>query len=118
MHLGVREGRLAPIASSPNSVCSQAKSAYHAIAPIAYSNTPENALQILLRELRKLPRVCIVESRADYVYAEFSSRWLGYVDDVEFWFEPAQIQVRSASRLGYRDFGVNRRRIEMIRAWF
>ena len=65
-----------------------------------------------------MPRTSIVEERADYLYAEFASRLLGFVDDVEFYFPPNEriIHVRSASRLGHSDFGVNRKRIEDIRA--
>ena len=57
----------------------------------------------------------IVRDERDYLYAEFRSRLLGYVDDVEFFFDGAAIQVRSGSRLGRRDFGVNRKRVETIR---
>jgi uncharacterized protein (DUF1499 family) len=63
------------------------------------------------------PRTRIVTQTPDYLYAEYTSALMGFVDDVEFWFEPntKQIQVRSASRLGYSDFGVNRARIEEVR---
>jgi uncharacterized protein (DUF1499 family) len=118
--LGIAGGLLASVPARPNSVSSQATSSYHAIEPIVYKGTASAALASLLRHLGDDPQVHIVESRSDYVYAEFSSRWLGFVDDVEFYFVPTNniIHVRSASRLGYRDFGVNRRRIELIRTWF
>ena len=118
--LGVTGGHLAPVAERPNSVGSQTTSSYHAIAPVAYHGSAHDALQRLLQGLSSDPRVHIVDRRSDYVYAEFASRWLGFVDDVEFYFASAHniIHVRSASRLGYRDFGVNRARIELIRAWF
>jgi uncharacterized protein (DUF1499 family) len=67
------------------------------------------------RAVLSLPRTRIVRDEANYLYAEFRSRLLGYVDDVEFFFDGAAIQVRSASRLGRRDFGVNRKRVETIR---
>ena len=59
----------------------------------------------------------VIRSEPDYLYAQYTTRLMKYVDDVEFWFDPAKkvIQVRSASRLGSRDFGVNRSRIEAIR---
>jgi uncharacterized protein (DUF1499 family) len=65
-----------------------------------------------------MPGARVVEERDDYLRAEFATRWLGFVDDVEFWADPAAgvIQVRSASRLGRKDFGVNRERIEKIRS--
>jgi uncharacterized protein (DUF1499 family) len=67
------------------------------------------------KAVESLPRTRIVLAHPNYLYAEFRSRLLGYVDDVEFFFDGALIQVRSASRLGRRDFGVNRARIEKIR---
>ena len=65
-----------------------------------------------------MPGAAVVEERPGYLYAEFTTRWLRFVDDVEFLLdEPtAMIHLRSASRLGRRDFGVNRERIETIRA--
>ncbi len=63
------------------------------------------------------PRTHLVTRSPDYLGAEYESALLGFVDDVEFYFEPGskQVQVRSASRVGYSDFGVNRARIEDIR---
>lgn len=68
------------------------------------------------RALEAMPRSTVVKQEANYLYAEFRSRLLGFVDDVEFLFDGSAIQVRSASRLGRRDFGVNRRRVEELRA--
>jgi uncharacterized protein (DUF1499 family) len=64
-----------------------------------------------------MPRTTIIESTDSYLYAEFASQLLGFVDDVEFYLDPAEsvIQVRSASRLGQSDLGVNRQRVEAIR---
>lgn len=65
--------------------------------------------------LESFPRSTIIEARDDYLYAEFRSALLGFVDDFELYFDGQVIQVRSCSRLGRRDFGVNRKRIEAIR---
>ncbi len=65
-----------------------------------------------------MPRVEVVDARSDYLYAEFSTPLMGYVDDVEFYCDGKTIQVRSASRLGYSDMGVNRKRVEAIRRAF
>jgi hypothetical protein len=65
-------------------------------------------------------RARIVHRSSDFLRAEYASLIFGFVDDVEFWF-PADhpvIHIRSASRTGSYDFGVNRRRIERIRAQF
>jgi len=60
----------------------------------------------------------IVEETGDYLYVEFKSKLMGYVDDVEFYKDDANnaVQVRSASRLGKSDLGVNRKRVEEIRS--
>jgi len=72
----------------------------------------------LVASLQVLERVAIVVEKPGYLHAEFTSRLMGYVDDVEFLLDEkaALIQVRSASRLGSSDFGVNRKRVEAIRA--
>ena len=110
-NLGVRDGRLAPCRRTPNCVCSQADPAdrEHYIAPLSGSLTE------VLTAVQALPRTRVVQSNARYLYAEFRSKLLGYVDDVEFYFDGALVQVRSAARLGRRDFGVNRARVEEIR---
>ncbi|MEO1134470.1 MAG: DUF1499 domain-containing protein, partial [Cyanobacteria bacterium J06639_1] len=62
----------------------------------------------------------VVERGDRYLYAEFTSKLMGFVDDVEFYADEAAsvIHVRSASRLGKSDLGVNRKRIEAIRAQY
>ncbi len=119
-NLGVREGRLAPCKTTPNCVSSQADptDAGHHIAPLAFAGAPEAAWAALLAELRARGEAAVVTEKPGYLHAEFTSRLLAYVDDVEFLLEDkaALIQVRSASRLGSSDFGVNRKRIESIRA--
>ena len=118
-NLGVREGRLSPCKPTPNCVASQADKAdaAHYIDPLTFSAPADKAWMALRRVLGGMPRVTIVTARPGYLYAEFTSRFMGYVDDVEFLLDPAgAIQVRSASRLGGGDLGVNRARIEAIRA--
>jgi uncharacterized protein (DUF1499 family) len=118
--LGVKNGRLKPPPGSPNAVSSQAQDAGHAIAPLSYSGLPTRAMDALVEVIKSTPRTRIVSQTGDYVYAEYESALMGFVDDVEFWFDPDAkvIHVRSASRLGYSDFGVNRARIEDIRRKF
>ncbi|MEO8038050.1 MAG: DUF1499 domain-containing protein [Betaproteobacteria bacterium] len=115
--LGVRDGRLKPPPSSPNCVSSQATGGYHAIAPLAYRGSAGAAMKALADLVRASARTRIVTQTTDYLYAEYESALLGFVDDVEFWFPPGTkvIHVRSASRLGYSDLGANRARIEDIR---
>lgn len=111
---------LAPCPKTPNCVASQAADAGHFVEPLRFSDAPEQAWARLKSVLSVRPRTRIVEASADYLHAEATSRWLRFVDDVEFLMQADQglIQVRSASRVGYGDFGVNRRRIEAIRRAF
>lgn len=115
--LGVRDGKLKPPPTSPNCVSSQAQDATHGIAPLAYKGTPETALKAVAEIVRATPRTRIVSQTNDYLYAEYETALMGYVDDVEFWLPPGEkiIHVRSASRIGYSDLGLNRKRVEDIR---
>ena len=119
-NLGVKNGKLAPCPSSPNCVSSQSTDALHQIAPLTFTSTPEQALAKLKSIIQSLPRTQIITETEDYLYAEFKSALLGFVDDVEFYLDQNAniIHVRSASRLGQSDLGVNRQRIETIRAKF
>jgi uncharacterized protein (DUF1499 family) len=110
-NLGVRDGLLAPCKRSPNCVSSQADPAdrEHHVAPL------KATMEDVRKAVESLPRTRIVLAHPNYLHAEFRSRLLGFVDDVEFFFDGAAIQVRSASRLGRRDFGVNRARVETLR---
>ncbi len=109
--LGVRDGLLAPCKRSPNCVSSQASPAdrEHYIAPI------RGTLAAVKSAVQSMPRATVVSEKQSYLYAEFRTRLMRYVDDVEFYFDGSVVQVRSCSRLGRRDFGVNRKRVEAIR---
>lgn len=114
--LGVRDGRLSPCPATPNCVCSQDSDPGHSIEPLKL-NSLDSAIADLKRIIEALPKTKIVEESNDYLYAQFTSKLMGYVDDVEFYVDRAAnvIHVRSASRLGKSDLGVNRKRIELIR---
>jgi uncharacterized protein (DUF1499 family) len=121
-NLGVKDGKLAACPSSPNCVSSQAPTsdAEHHIAPLSYSGTPTEAIARLKSIITAMPRTKIIAESDNYLYVEFTSALMGFVDDVEFFVDPAAgaVQVRSASRLGQSDLGVNRKRVEEIRAKF
>ena len=120
-NLGLKDGQLAACPSSPNCVVSQGNpDAEHGIAPLSYSTDKATAMAKLKQIVESTPLTRIIEQSDDYLYAEFESKLMGFVDDVEFYFDPdaSVIQVRSASRLGQSDLGVNRKRIEAIRAEF
>jgi uncharacterized protein (DUF1499 family) len=119
-NIGLRDGKLAPCRRSPNCVSSQAdpSDSVHYIAPIAYRAAPVEAIAAVRKAVESMPRTRIVRHDPDYLYAQFRSKLMGFVDDVEFFYDDREgvLQLRSASRLGYRDFGVNRERIEAIRS--
>lgn len=118
--LGVKDGRLAPCRSSPNCVSSRADpaDAVHYVAPIAFAGDARAAWRALRDAVAATARTTLVAEKDDYLRAEFASKLMGFVDDAEFLLDPGArvIHVRSASRLGRRDFGVNRARIEALRA--
>jgi len=109
---------LAPCPSSPNCVSTQAQDERHAIAPFPYRKSKAEAKEVLKQVIRSLPRTKLVEEGETYLHFEFSSLVFHFVDDVEFVFddESKTIHFRSASRTGYSDLGVNRRRMEEIRS--
>jgi uncharacterized protein (DUF1499 family) len=113
------EHRFEPCPDRPNCVSSIAQGKAH-VAPLVFADAPDVALSRLKAILRQMPRVRIVREAPDYVHAEASSRVFRFVDDLEFGLDAAAgvIHVRSAARLGYSDFGVNRRRVEAIRERF
>lgn len=122
--LGVHEGRLKPPSKTPNSVSSQAslypdhpQRAYASIAPLAMKGDSAATLARIASIIKAMDGAQIVKMEPGYLYAQFTTRIMKYVDDTEFWFDPAAgaIQVRSSSRLGSGDLGVNRERIEFIR---
>ena len=118
--MGVKDGRLAPCRRTPNCVSSQAEpaDAEHYIAPIPFKGGAVDAMVVARRAVVSIERATIVCEDRGYLYAEFRSKLLGYVDDVELAYDEKAgvFHVRSASRLGRRDFGVNRKRGEQLRS--
>ena len=112
--------KLTPCPKSPNCVSSLAEDKEHIIAPIPYSGENAVTQHKLLEVLNSFKRTRVVRIEENYIHAEFVSSVFRFVDDVEFYLDDAVkvIQVKSASRTGYSDFGVNRRRVETIRKKF
>jgi uncharacterized protein (DUF1499 family) len=123
--LGVKNGQLKQPAMNPNSVSSQA-SQHNShpfrndadIAPIAFTGSGAAAFDRAVAATQALPGTTVVERKPGYLYAQCQTRWLKFTDDLELLLDESAgvIQVRSASRLGQKDFGVNRARVERIRA--
>ena len=117
---GLKDGRLRPCPEKPNCVSTQDAGDRHRIEPIRYAGTQEEARERLLHIIGQMERATLVKAEAGYLHAEFRSAFFRFVDDVEFLFDDAAklIHFRSASRTGYYDFNVNRKRMEEIRRRF
>jgi uncharacterized protein (DUF1499 family) len=120
--LGAFNGTLASCPDKPNCVSSRATASRHAIAPLALDGPATEAWKHLVATIRAMPGATIVTDErvtgGRYLHAEFASRVLGFVDDLECLLADGAkaIEVRSASRLGSYDFGANRARVEALRA--
>ncbi len=117
-HQSMTGRSLAPCPSRPNCVSSLADDAAHRVEPFALRVSVDRAWPQLRDAVASLPRVRIVESGDGYLRAEATSRLFRFVDDLEVLHVPGsgRIDVRSASRVGYSDVGVNRARVESLRA--
>lgn len=117
--LGVREGRLAPCPPSPNCLSSQADptDALHYMTPLRFQGSPAEVQQRLAALLRRSVGATLVAEGPDYLHAEFKVPLVPFVDDVEFLLDEQAglIHLRSASRVGQGDLGVNRRRVQSLR---
>ena len=116
--MGERMRRLSPCPDKPNCVSTTAEEERHAIAPFRYRKSRAEAKEALKAVIAGLPRTTLVEEDDAYLHVEVTSLLLRFVDDVEFLFdeESKTIHFRSASRVGYGDLGVNRRRMEALRS--
>lgn len=123
--LGFKDGKLKRISRTPNCVSSQAalwpddrQKEYSTIAPFKATGDGSAEMKKIADALKAMPRTVIVSQTSDYIYAQSTTSLLKFTDDVEFAVDAAAgvIHVRSASRLGQKDFGANRARVEAIRA--
>jgi uncharacterized protein (DUF1499 family) len=123
--IGVRDGRLKAPSNTDNSVSSQAglypehpQRAYATIAPLALNGDGPATIAKIKAVVQATAGAAMVKSEPDYLYAQYTTPLMKYVDDVEFWLDPANnvVQVRSASRIGKSDLGANRKRVEALRA--
>ena len=119
-NLGLKNQLLSPCPGTPNCVSSQEKNSQHRIQPITFEGSLELAKERLHRVINSMRGTRIITQDVVYWHVEFTTQLLRFIDDVEFYFDGSQslIHVRSASRQGYWDLGVNRRRVETIRSRF
>ena len=112
-NLGVKDGQLAPTPTTPNCVHSQSDDDQYNIAPLPFVSIAQ-----IKEAVNSMERTEIIEEKDNYLYVEFTTKLMGFVDDVEFYRDEAAnvVHVRSASRLGKSDLNLNRQRVEEIRA--
>jgi uncharacterized protein (DUF1499 family) len=117
---GVKEGKLGDCPRSPNCVSTVSTDPDHRMDPIPYRTSLKEAREKVITIVNKMKRTRIITSEDRYLHVEFRSAIFRFVDDVEFYFDEDEkmIHFRSASRLGYSDLGVNRKRMQRIRILF
>jgi len=114
--LGKDNADLAPCPNSPNCISSLSEDPRHAMPPLPYLTSGRQSMDRLVQIVQGMERAKIVSTTPTYLHVEFRSAIFGFVDDVEFVLDDAArvIHFRSASRTGWYDFGVNRRRMAQI----
>ena len=118
--LGLTDGELMPCPSSPNCVSTQAspENVEHYAEPIVYTGDRMKTQLLIESFILNNGNAHLVSSTLGYVHFEVKSPLVGYIDDVEFYLPAADsvVHVRSASRVGYSDFGTNRERVRQIQS--
>lgn len=119
-NLGLVDNQFFACPATPNCVSTHSTSPQHACDPIRFSGSAGDAFEKLQAIVEQQPRTQIISAATGYMHVEFTSRIFHFVDDVQFLFDENQqvIHFRSSSRSGYSDLGVNRQRMESLRAAF
>lgn len=111
------DGKLAPCTGGPHCVSTQSRDPDRKVEPLRYTGGMDAGHARLVAIIKAMPGAAIVTEQADYIHASYTTAVMKYVDDLELVFSaPGVIEVRSSSRIGYADGGLNRRRVEAIRA--
>ena len=118
--IGEKSKQLTPCPGTPNCVSSTSLQSSEQIEPMRYTGEQTDAHATLLSAIAETPNSTIRTQTPDYVHVEFKTLLLGFIDDAEFLFNPDEkiIHLRSASRIGRSDFGVNRKRLQTLRESF
>ncbi|MFC7320116.1 DUF1499 domain-containing protein [Halobacillus campisalis] len=113
-YLGVKEGELAPCPKSPNCVSTNTDQRDKLMEPLPFVQSKDTTKTAIKSIIAKMGRSAIKDETDDYIHVVFTSKLLKFKDDVEFYLDDSSglIHFRSASRTGYSDLGVNRKRME------
>lgn len=114
--LGVKNGRLSPLSRKPNCVSTQAEAKSKQVPPLGYQKAVSDQMQRVIKTVESMPGAKIKQCEGNYLYAVFTTKIMRFKDDVEIYLDEAEkkLHFRSASRLGYSDLGVNRKRYEQF----
>jgi len=117
---GLKDGRLAECPDKPNCVSSMTNNKSHFIEPFSYKGEFNKAKNAIAEAVKSQDRAEIISDNENYIHAEFKSKLFRFTDDVEFLIDDKNktVHIRSASRVGYSDMGVNRKRMESLRIVF
>ena len=115
--LGVDNRQLAKLPTSPNAVSSQTEQENKYVQPLEFEESLATSRRQILAILEQNPQIIILEQTENYIHAVATSSILKFKDDIEFYFDQEEevIHFRSASRTGYWDFGVNRKRYNKLK---
>jgi uncharacterized protein (DUF1499 family) len=116
--IGIDPAGIRGCPKSPNCVSSEAKDEPHAIEPARLKGDPNVSWPPIRDEIASIPGWVVVTATDNYIHVECKSRIFRFVDDLELHFNSSNgiVSIRSASRIGYSDFGANRRRVERLRS--
>ena len=115
---GVYQGQLAPCPTSDNCVISDHRDAAHYLPAWKIKQTPKQAKFRLMAILQQHPNIQVISHSEFYIHGQYRSSWFGFIDDLEFLIEKNAVQIRSASQLGYSDFGANKKHLLNIKNAF
>ena len=119
-NMGVKDGVLAPLPDSPNAVSSQTDQAEKRVEPLPFSGDLEQTRARIKQAVAEFGAAQILTEKPDYLHVVFTVPIIPFKDDVEFYFseKDKQVHYRSASRVGYSDLGVNRKRYMRIKSLY
>jgi uncharacterized protein (DUF1499 family) len=114
--MDLSEGNLAPCPNRPNCISTQSHDSRYAMPPLPFVGTLNQSKHRIIEIIKGIERSKIVYTSDSYIHVQFRTRFFRFVDDAEFLFDDAVrlVHFRSASRFGYYDFGLNRRRMSEI----
>ena len=113
---GVQDGTLLPCPKAPKCVSTQSEDERHRMEPLSYNGSLGEARDRILDIVQGMEGFRVVTVETNYLYVQFRSKGLGFIDDVDFYFDGKRkiIHFRSSARFGYYDLKVNRNRMEYI----